>query len=423
MKSLLVLIALVGPVTAEAVQPAVPTLNPLPVWLESLAGPPETIPPGMYADCEAMLHADDWAQGTCHFGRWRDGAGGYSWSESFELNGGESLLLSNGDWALEHGDYVVKDSVVCESHGDSVLMLTWSYRVGPRHHGGVGIARIVYLPFLIVDTIWHYVPRFVVANYGSSADSGWAFVSFADIGSMRYRDSVWFALVPGGSSEVSFRSVRFCPEGPYSGICGWVTDDGDADSLRWRFTVRQLQRGNIGFSSIQGMPLDSVDTLRTFHPGATLCNYGMTPESSYVALVFSDTAGVAYADTHPVLLCGGQRIDVRFLPVRFVVTGPHHAHLALLSGGDSVEWDFWVVAQLGVSEAGPDERQRAHVGASLARGVLLLASTPGRAALFNATGRDVMALSAGANDVSALEAGVYFVRGPRLGKRRVVLVR
>ena len=64
----------------------------------------------------------------------------------------------------------------------------------------------------------------------------------------------------------------------------------------------------------------------------------------------------------------------------------------------------------GVGEAMNDERGVMSIGASIVRGVLLLAESPGTSCLMDVSGRKVMGLKSGANDVRALAPGVYFVR-------------
>jgi hypothetical protein len=76
----------------------------------------------------------------------------------------------------------------------------------------------------------------------------------------------------------------------------------------------------------------------------------------------------------------------------------------------------------GVAEAGPVKSER-RFGPTLVRGILRLEGG-GQAALVDALGRRVMSLRDGANDVSRLAPGIYFVRGQGRGaSERIVIAR
>ena len=92
-----------------------------------------------------------------------------------------------------------------------------------------------------------------------------------------------------------------------------------------------------------------------------------------------------------------------------------------------VDWDFRVVPLQGAAEQRPARASPGAVVVSVVRGVLRLMPAAGckseTAGLLDTAGRRVMEFMPGANDVSHLADGVYFVRAP--GQRqevRVVLV-
>ncbi|GEM_PF-1482447 len=410
---------------------ALENLPPSPVWLESLYGPPETIPTGMPTDCHAVLHANDWVLGAIYLSVRLDGAAIYSDSERFELSPGESLPVWSGWWLYDSGYYEVKDSAVCESYPDSAYQVVWDFLIGPRHHGGIGISRIVQVPGYLVDTFWTQTPEFELANYGLAADSGWAFVLFSDIGQDRvvHADSVWFSLEQGEHQDVVFQSFRFHTLGPHVGVCGWTTIGGDADSLSWCFDVAYLQPPSIAIVAFLVMPWDTIDTFRTWQPCVRVKNTGALSDSVWVALKFSDTLAdrTVYADSHHLLLHGGESDDVSFQSIRFSVPGPYHGQLALrgLRGeSETADWDFWVDGNLGVEER--SVCADADVTPTIVRSVLFLPVslfTP-HSSLFDMTGRAVMSLRPGENDVSCLSPGVYFVReGQAKTVRKVVLTK
>jgi hypothetical protein len=401
----------------------------------------------MFIGFGAMLHAEDWVSGTAYFNVRFESTLVNQWSERFELYGGDSLLLDKWPFLFELGQYEIKDSVVCESHSDSVLQVTWSFRVGPRHHGGIGIARIVNMPFEIVDTFWAITPEFVLANYGPAPDSGWAFVLFGDTGQDRvvYSESTRFRLSPGESMDVVSPAFRFREVGPHYGTCGWNTDGDDADSLSWRFVVRILPHVDITVRMLTGMPLDTIDTLTTREPRVALINYGPDRDSLWLVLRFSDTLSdrIVYVDSQHVFMFGGAQLIVSFRPIRFTVPGPYHGQLAwhcMHGFGDTLDWDFWVDANLGVEDRPVAVLSKAPP--TFVRGVLVLGAVDSRQntgyradrgdchyvdctrgpTLLDASGRNVMELVPGPNDVSRLAPGVYFVR-QGAGVHKVVITR
>jgi DNA-binding beta-propeller fold protein YncE len=88
-------------------------------------------------------------------------------------------------------------------------------------------------------------------------------------------------------------------------------------------------------------------------------------------------------------------------------------------------------AGTGIQEAKSDKRVTMNVGPTIVRGILYLPAASGHkpqaASLLDATGRAVAELRAGANDVSRLGPGVYFVRSASrelsAGCQKVVLTR
>ncbi len=77
----------------------------------------------------------------------------------------------------------------------------------------------------------------------------------------------------------------------------------------------------------------------------------------------------------------------------------------------------------GIAEPGRRSDNTRTVRASVSRGVLFLAGTTGPAELLDLSGRSVMALASGANDVRRLPPGVYTVIAANRVLARVVLLR
>jgi hypothetical protein len=111
-----------------------------------------------------------------------------------------------------------------------------------------------------------------------------------------------------------------------------------------------------------------------------------------------------------------------------------HTRSAVARGEDTVVTVAmaWIDSVAGAVEETPNAEARMTNAATIIRGVLFLSDDRGpgtgdRAALLDAAGRKVMTLKPGANDVSRLSPGVYFVRSavgrerPAASIRKVVL--
>jgi hypothetical protein len=132
----------------------------------------------------------------------------------------------------------------------------------------------------------------------------------------------------------------------------------------------------------------------------------------------------------------------------FGVAGPHNGYDAVYGGGpdlllifscltDTAQGRYYGTDRLwgrlgqvpGVQEVDTRQLRKATSGATIVRGVLVLGAvdsrqqTTDRTELLDAAGRKVAELRAGANDVSALSPGVYFVRGPETDDGRPAAVR
>ena len=115
-----------------------------------------------------------------------------------------------------------------------------------------------------------------------------------------------------------------------------------------------------------------------------------------------------------------------------------HTRTAVARGEDTVVTAAmaWIDSVAAAVEETPKCEVQATNGPTIVRGVLFLdgdcprTGTVPRTVLLDVSGRKVMGLKAGMNDVSRLASGVYFVRGPKTGDgspgfetRKVVLER
>jgi hypothetical protein len=107
-----------------------------------------------------------------------------------------------------------------------------------------------------------------------------------------------------------------------------------------------------------------------------------------------------------------------------------HRRLYLANQGASSFSVILDTTTVGIAETMTDKRGTVNPGPSILRGVLFLPVSPFtiHTSLFDMTGRQVMALAPGANDVRSLAPGVYFVREPQAqaqaqAVRKVIITR
>jgi hypothetical protein len=104
----------------------------------------------------------------------------------------------------------------------------------------VGVEAIL-APRGTIDSGVAVTPTAVVANFGTSAESLWAFMA-VDAGTIIYLDSLWLpALAPAGRETVAF--ANWTPRGRDSmSVTAWTECEGDTfpldDTARSRFLVR-----------------------------------------------------------------------------------------------------------------------------------------------------------------------------------------
>ncbi len=295
----------------------------------------------------------------------------------------------------------------------------------------VGVLAIL-APGAFIDTATTVIPSGRVNNLTSNPETFWAFFNVNTLGGAPvYAESVQVLVGGLDSLVVDFPSTKFPDTGLYVMACSTAMPD---DQNSTNDVVNQLLRvvadltGDFGIKSIIQMPRDTVDTLTTFHPLVRMKNYGTNRIPRSRVLVFSDTARdrVVYRDSVFFRLSAGEECTCSYDSVRFTVLGDHEGQLwvgTFHGEADTIEWQFWVVPSLGVEESGQPQLQAYSSTATVIRGVLVLprdmteirsgiSDRVPRPVLLDAAGRRVMALHAGANDVSRLAPGVYFVREP-----------
>jgi hypothetical protein len=207
-------------------------------------------------------------------------------------------------------------------------------------------------------------------------------------------------MVLGGDSVVLCNWL-FTSDTGYFVAQDSLDDSLPADSssvVTWRYWVMPWQSGSDISIVRVNLPYDTIDTLTPVTMYVELRNYGVVSDSGWLSITISDTAAfrVVYAESGYFRIYVGGEFTVQFPETRFTTLGPHHGKVRFWTYGgsaDSLEWDFWVVARLGVEEAISDER-------GMMSTATVLRSLPSGAVAFDAMGRRVV----------NPKPGVYFVR-------------
>ncbi|MEO0078282.1 MAG: hypothetical protein ABIK86_04695, partial [candidate division WOR-3 bacterium] len=192
-------------------------------------------------------------------------------------------------------------------------------------------------------------------------------------------------------------------------------------------------RREVGITSILSprdtIPFDSANT-----PIVQVRNFGETSDSLRVVVMVEDICDPDpyYWDTAALFLAAGATASLEFEPWQPRWPAMHRvSSWVVLEGNanrDTVRQFFWVRPGTGVAE---QEARTARAKASIVRGVLWLTRDLTQTSdvwdrvprpLLDASGRKLLDLRPGPNDVSRLVPGVYFVRhGPAV--RRVLVIR
>jgi hypothetical protein len=262
--------------------------------------------------------------------------------------------------------------------------------------------------------------RCSVANLGNVTMQFWTFVKVWDTVETTFSESTQTMLGAGGKLLLRFGSARLSRCGMHVARCSlYATSPCSTNFLDDTFYVVPLVPYLVGLESLFGPP-DTVGPDDSVCFGAFLHNrtydliiaaYSWTAYDPWGAAIF-------YVDT---VLWVPQRSCILTTWRMPYVGGDTGRFMVRESLGTPqldvktrvVVWRFYVRGQ-GVGEGSPPEGSRLAPPATLVRGVLSLpeADGQGRVAdgvLLAVTGRTVMALKPGPNDVRHLPAGVYFV--------------
>jgi hypothetical protein len=291
-----------------------------------------------------------------------------------------------------------------------------------RDVAAVGITE----PGLWVDTMRTFFPTGQVTNNGSDSETFWSFFTIYNAGGNPvYAESMQHILGPGETTEVVYGSVRINATGSYvAAESVYLASDQNStnDVFRKPFhVVDEPMLGDIGVVQILS-PSGQVLPDSAFIPAAVWKNYSdheMTYDAyffihnKYGVRMYSDCRGENELD-------GGEEETLDFASFNAGNdTGMWRARCSTAAVGDTNPLNDtlssgFLVVHPGIEETMNDERGTMSV-ATVVRGVLLLnrdcprTGTVPKAVLLDASGRLVLALHYGANDVSHLAPGVYFV--------------
>ncbi|MBM3315796.1 hypothetical protein FJY71_08185 [candidate division WOR-3 bacterium] len=256
-------------------------------------------------------------------------------------------------------------------------------------------------------------PRAVVWNYGNLAES-------FDVDILGC--TAWvFNLPPGCMTEaVAVDSLVMMPGRQIGRAIALIAGDMHPENNVVWDTVWVMPGPGGHDVVIQILsPAGTIDTTMTIVPACSVRNNGTSAENGLMFFrLLSESCGAVYLESCPVMLAAGACLRVAFPSVRLTTLGSHTARCSLLLSDTSIVcWrDFLVVPGSGIAEGPTPGGSCPAPSATLVRGVLflphsLVANRQSPSALLDATGRKVLALKPGRNDVRHLPAGVYFVRG------------
>jgi hypothetical protein len=296
---------------------------------------------------------------------------------------------------------------------------SWAY-AGTRLHRedlDAGAVRVI-APAGVLTADSTYTPAAVVRNFGLSTTS--FPVSLAiDVG---YSDSSNVSsLAPGDSAIVQFRSWTSPGQGTVPVRCATALSgdefhDNDVITETARVYFRDIAL--VAFTS----PPDTVDSGQVVCPQARVRNNSTQDETFLMYFRFPDEGYNHWSMART--LPPGRETVLTFTPWTPKWLGDHAYNGVLVAGdmdpsNDALDGDVFVRAGAGIEEAMNSERGTTTAVATVIRGVLFLpkmGTVPSGTVpingptLLDVSGRKVLDLHAGANDVRTLAPGVYFVR-------------
>jgi len=259
-----------------------------------------------------------------------------------------------------------------------------------------------------------YTPQVEVRNFGLNPVS---FPVRLSIGAEYADSSVVSNLAPGDAAVVAFRPWTaplrgFCPVRCTTGLAGDQFPENDV-----HVETAQVYFRDLAVLEITSPP-DTVDSGRALSPQVRVRNNGTQPESFSARFLIPDEGYEWYP--HVWMLPPSRETTATLGPWTPRLAGSHALCCTLRvadmdTTNNTIAGSVFVRGSVGIAE-GAEARVAAMPRATFLRGVLLLpASGEGRMAsseLLDISGRKVLDLRPGPNDVRALAPGVYFVCQP-----------
>jgi hypothetical protein len=273
-------------------------------------------------------------------------------------------------------------------------------------------------PDTVVDSGAVFAPQCRVWNYGNVPMT---FDVEFRIGTYRATRNV--SLIPRGAQHIAAPTLYTALPGIWLCRVSAVVpgdlhpeDNVKADT----FTVRGTITKDVDARAVLA-PTGVVDTSQTIMPRGRFGNNGVNVALFWTFFSILDSGGTKlYAESLQTTVGPGDSTDLEYPAVSFAVTGNYTAACSVALDGDQnstndTKLDTFQVAVAGMEENQRPTAYRSQHAATVIRGVLVLAEATSHKPqasswLLDATGRKVLALKPGANDVSQLPSGVYFVR-------------
>jgi hypothetical protein len=258
-----------------------------------------------------------------------------------------------------------------------------------------------------------YTPQVRVRNFGLSAIS---FPVRLSIG-VSYTDSATVSnLAAGDSAVVGFRSWTAPAQGTCPVRCTTALAGDQFHENDVLVETAQVYFRDIALVAIISPP-DTVDSGQVVWPQARVRNNGTQDETFLMYFRVPDEGYDHW--TMARALPPGRETLLTFTPWTPKLPGDH-SHVGQLVAGDMdpsndvLDGNVYVRTGAGINEAMNDEGRTVSAVATVIRGVLFLpertSSSASTSCLMDIGGRKVMDLHPGANDVSHLSPGVYFIR-------------
>jgi hypothetical protein len=290
---------------------------------------------------------------------------------------------------------------------------TWVYagtRIR-RENYDAGPVRVI-APTGVLQADSTYTPRVLVRNFGLST------ISFPVLLAVYppYGDSASVSnLAPGDSAVVQFGQWTAPGQGTVQVQCATVLDGDEFPDNDHIAESAHVYFRDIALLAITS-PTDTVDSGRVLSPQARVRNNGTQDETFLMYFRIPDESYDHWSMARA--LSPGHETLLTFTPWTPRLLGDHGYSGLLVAGdmdpsNDALDGSVYVRTGAGIAEDA-EAPAAAMPMATVIRGVLFLpertSSSASTSCLLDISGREVLNLKPGANDVRALAPGVYFVR-------------